>query len=97
MGEPLLVVSADVEGLAEGRLAYDPPCFIMNALNVLLYVCCLNFGVIGDKFAEFRLELWRLMEVPRDGGIEEGLHLQSRGRSVSRPTKHSGNWYFSLI
>lgn len=91
---PLLVVSADVENLG-GGLAYDPPCFIMDALNVLLYACWLDVGIIGHKFAEFRLELWRLMEVPRDGGVKEGLHF-----AVSRVlcfSVHKAQWEFVVL
>lgn len=58
----------------EGSLTYHPPSLVSHGLHVFFYVLWLNVGVFGDHFAEFGLELGRLVDIPGHGLVIDDLH-----------------------
>jgi hypothetical protein len=68
-------------------LAYNSPGFVPYGLDVFLYLSGLDVGIFGDQLAEFGLELWWLVDTPRNGRIEEDLHEYCTGERLRKYRK----------
>lgn len=55
-------------------MADNSPCLISDVLDVLIDILGLDVGVFGDQLTEFWLEFRRLVDIPRYGRVEQGLH-----------------------